>query len=304
MLKKAGIGASIVVMLLLAYQLTVPALLGWKPITIRWRHDIRYLQEDTSDAVRPTFDARGTAPIGEIPLEYRLNVEWSPPVVYPMCDLVVRAVAPGSWDYDRGTTLEERGGVLEVVHTPYVQWQVASLLRRVRDEQWLRVHLDVSMVTLTGNGEAVPDNALFSPVELLPGDHARFNERMGFYCFDGQRSYTMGGTVTRIGDRGKLTGPLVEIRPTVSPNRESVALEVHIEYYAGDGDGNRLAWHAEARASCPNGGSVVVKGAAGSRPGVAALVSPRVLDLEEHVREEQLFWQRFEDEWGELELME
>jgi hypothetical protein len=250
-----------------------PRVLGTKPVVVTRRHDTRNLWIDLGDRHAPRFDSQGIAPMAEIPPDNRRDGFYIPSCD-SVADLIMNRVWPGSWAPELGTSIEDRGGHVVVTQTPYVHLLVAAHLARMRKEQDRRVETCVHFVRLPFAG------APSAPVGGGPPSGAKLLAANSIQCLRGRRGFMIDGWAERIApngslpERGRLRGTVVEVRPTVAKDGQTVEVELRLARYADEAP---IEWRAEASIRCKEDETATVTGVAGCDRAIVAYVSVSIV---------------------------
>ena len=177
-----------------------------------------------------------------------------------IAEFIATRVQPGSWDSALGTSVEERGGKLVIMHTPEAHAEIGELLDQVRkyERRMVSFHVRALRVpTRVAEGalrRMARDGTLVAvAVEQLARlgrlEPERILASTRFTCFNAQRAHGWGGTRTDYVADFEMSGdsydPVVlqlrqglcaDVQPIVSDDGRSIMVELRLAYsYPGSG---------------------------------------------------------------------
>jgi hypothetical protein len=173
--------------------------------------------------------------------------------VQGLAEIILQRIRPSDWAAELGTSIEERGGKLVVVHLPEVHKEIEQLLATLRERYGRMIHFRVSVMRVprdrvAGLTSVAPsgslDEAGLRAVKTLRAtDPERVLASTDFTCFNAQRMSSFGGNSTPyVGDYEisgdtydaivltLIRGLVAEVKPILSDDGKSILLETKLAF--------------------------------------------------------------------------
>jgi len=226
-----------------------------------------------------------------------------------IAEMLQTRVKPDTCAVELGTSIEEREGRLVVLQTPEVHALIAKLLDIFRAGARFQIRVEARFVAVSeellaklrarekpGAGVIFMKAAQMKMLaKALAADEeaAKLVDSAALTCFNTQRAHVMSGRSfeRRAGD-GKLEGvyfrgTVLDVRPTVSFDRQYVTMELRLTRAAQTGDDPEAPpqyFKTRTTTTCLETDTVLITGASvpgtGGKTRLVALVTPTILRLE------------------------